>query len=367
MPKLFEIFGYPVEDNSKEAQQNRIQARCPFMDRDCDGGGNRYLSQIDLSKNSQLKVLYPNRNVLAAGVCSIQPTTDSVPWIVCPRRLLVMGREEAGIRVHQKFTEDTVVNYAGYKKGTKLGIWSEVKMKQRSNVGETKVNIDYTFDYILMPLGSVSQYELEELLRIPWARLYKLFESGGYTIAVRNGEYFVEDCPIGYPSVIEIMTSSTSGGNKKKRTNIPMAFEDAILGKPHSAPGINYRQVWARMASQLIAKSEIALEWGGKTIWVVQDVLVDYVSENTALNVHQFLSKKTHEVNLLSFSYGNSYKSRRGILDLSEQKLYSGPMSSSTSDEPSFQDITRASTCPPLSFLIKLLAARSPMNQIIVG
>ncbi len=46
MPKLFEIFGYPIDDHSEEAEQNRRAARCPFMNRDCDGGGNRYLSQI---------------------------------------------------------------------------------------------------------------------------------------------------------------------------------------------------------------------------------------------------------------------------------------------------------------------------------
>jgi len=324
------------------------------------------MTVVGISKNRQLKTLYPKRNVLAAGVCSIQPTIDSVPWIVCPRRLLVMGREEAGRRVHQRFAEDAVVQYAGYKRGTKLGIWSEVKMKYSAEVGETKVSLDYIFDYVLVALGSISQYVLEEQLRVPWTRLHKIFQSGGYTIAIRDGEYFVEDCSIGYPSVIEIMTSSTSGGNKKKRTNIPLAFEDAILGKLHSAPGINYRQVWARMASQLIAKSEIALAWGGKTIWVVQDVLVEYISKNTALNVYQFLNTETDEVNLLSFSYGDTYKSPKGVLDLSERELYSGPISSSTADEPSFQDITRSAVCPPLSILIKLLAARSPMNQIIV-
>jgi len=45
-----------------------------------------------------------------------------------------------------------------------------------------------------------------------------------------------------------------------------MAFEDAVLGKPHQGPGINYRQVWARMVSQLVVKSEVGLAWGGKTI-----------------------------------------------------------------------------------------------------
>ena len=96
MPKLFEIFGYPISDRSEEAELNRRAARCPFMNRDCDGGGNRYLSQIDLSRNAALKAIFPDHSKVAAGVCSIQVKPDTAPWIVCPRRLLVLGRERAG-------------------------------------------------------------------------------------------------------------------------------------------------------------------------------------------------------------------------------------------------------------------------------
>ena len=57
------------------------------------------------------------------------------------------------------------------------------------------------------------------------------------------------------------------------------AFCDAVLyaagllDERGQSPGVNIRQVWARMASQLIVKSEIANEWGGSAIWVVQDAL----------------------------------------------------------------------------------------------
>lgn len=165
------------------------------------------------------------------------------------------------------------------------------------------------------------------------------------------------------------MTSSTSGGNKNVRTTIPMAFEDAILGKSHNASGINYRQVWARMVSQLIVKSEIALSWDGKTIWVVQDLLVDYICASTALNVRQFLSENTSEVNMLSFSYGTAFEITRGVVELSNPQLFADIMTSapakSSQPMPSFQDIIRAPICPPLARLIVALARRKPINKVI--
>ncbi len=338
------------------------------MGRDCDGGGNRYSSQIDLTRNRDLAAIFPNRSKLAAGVCSIQLLPDTTPWIVCPRRLLVLGRERAGTRTHQKNSESKTLNVLGYSSGTKLGVWSEVKIKYKETVNDLLISFDYTFDYVLVPIGSVSETEIVAEFGGTWNAWQRIFESGGYTIAKRGNEYFVEDCPLGTPSIIEIMTSSTSGGNKNKGNTIPMAFEDAMLNKPHNAPGINYRQVWARMASQLIAKSEIALNWNGKTIWVVQDVLVDYISATTALNVRQFLTENTSEVNLLSFSYGTDFKDSSGVIDLSDVELFAGQISSVPRDvqKPSFQDIVRSPICPPLSSLKKSLAKRSPMNQVFV-
>ncbi len=369
MPKIFEIFGYPIDDLSEEAELNRRAARCPFMNRDCDGGGNRYLSQIELSRNAALKAIFPDHSKVAAGVCSIQVKADTAPWIVCPRRLLVLGRERAGERTRQKNTEIETLRLLGYPSGTRLGVWTEVKLKYTSVVNDVKMSFDYTFDYLLMPIASVSQSEIERATNQPWSKLQRIFQNGGYAIAKRGSEYYVEDCPTGVPSIIEIMTSSTSGGNKTVRTTIPMAFEDAMLGKPHNAPGINYRQVWARMVSQLIVKSEIALSWGGKTIWVVQDLLVDYICASTALNVQQFLSVDTSEVNMLSFSYSAALEVPRGVLELSNHQLFAGLMASTLADSsqpmPSFQDIIRAPTCPPLHRVIASLARRKPINQVI--
>jgi len=164
---------------------------------------------------------------------------------------------------------------------------------------------------------------------------------------MRNGETYVEDFPVGLPVIVEVMTSSTSGGNKKKRSCIPQAFEDCMLGIPHMVPGINYRQVWARMASQLIVKSQAAMAWGGKTIWVLQDLLADYISTSTALDLHKFVAEHTDEVNILAYSYGDKYRQteKSKTVSLDDSTLYAGSIrtNSDAENKPCFQDIVLAS------------------------
>jgi len=167
------------------------------------------------------------------------------------------------------------------------------------------------------------------------------------------------------------MTSSTSGANKNKRSQIAQAFEDAMLNKSHKGPGINYRQVWACMASQLLVKSEVALSWQGVAIWVVQDVLVDYISESTGLNVRNFLNDKVNEVNMLSFSYGESAGLRpQGIIDLPIVELFSGSVAPVDREKveaiPSFIDIIRLPIQPPISKLIRLLTDGGPVQHYLL-
>lgn len=365
MPKIFEVFGYPLSVQNPDAIKARQNALCPFMGGDCDGGGNRYLSQVDLTKNSQLQSIFPKHSKVPAGACSIQLKDNESPWIVCPRRLLVLGREKAIGRAHQTEAENEVIRLLGYSKGTKLGVWSEVILKFDEKVEGISKSFDYTFDYITMPIGRVKLADLAKSVG-NLEVLKSKFENAGYAIALREGEYFVEDCPIGIPSIVEIMTSSTSGGNKTKRTTIPQSFEDAILGKKHEAPSINKRQVWARMVSQLIVKSEVGIHWGGKTLWLIQDNLAQYISESTALDLQKFLSINASEVNMLSFSYGSQYKNPSDVINLRDHELYAGNISSSVATKPSFQDMIRAPIKPDVKRLVARLAESKPVSQFIV-
>ena len=366
MPKIYEIFGYPISDRSPAAETNRKKAWCPFMDAPCDGGGNRYLSHIDSSKDPYLKEYFKSKNKIPSGVCSIQLHKNESPWIVCPRRLLCLGRDDSGQRKNQGFAEALLLKKCPYPIGTKLGVWSEMKIKYSQSDKMRTKHFDYTFDYIIMPVSQVEGETLSQLLNEPWNKLRKTLEEAGYSLSKRNGKDFVEAFPAGIPTIVEIMTSSTSGGNQKKRSTIPMAFADAIKGIDHMAPGINYRQVWARMVSQLIVKSEVALEWGGNTIWILQDKLIDYISNSTALDIHAFLSEKLSEVNILGLSYGDSFTPKSGVIELREGVLFAGPIGPKFSvvAEKSFQDMVKAPICPPKELLLKLLAKRNPTRII---
>jgi hypothetical protein len=332
------------------------------MNEQCDGGGNRYSSQVYLTAVHPLSVVFQGMNDVPSGVCSIQTKAGETPWIVCPRRLLALGRENSGPRRWQAYAERKTLSYLKYDSGIRLGIWPEVKLKYKDN----NRSFDYTFDYLVAPIGPVALAILSETLRIREVTLRNNLQNAGYSFAQRGIETFVEDFPHGAPSLIEIMTSSTSGGNKKERTTIAMAFEDAILLKEHFAPGINYRQVWARMVSQLIVKSEVALAWGGKTIWVVQDRLVEYICKSTALDIKSFLSEHPHEVNMLSFSYGDINQTKSGVIDLAESTLYAGPISANGRGQtPSFQDMIRTPLRPSRERLFSLLTKQTPKNIII--
>ena len=59
MPKIYELLGYPVDDNSPAVIESRKQAYCPFISDLCDGGGNRFMSDIDLREHDELKELFP--------------------------------------------------------------------------------------------------------------------------------------------------------------------------------------------------------------------------------------------------------------------------------------------------------------------
>lgn len=370
MPKIYELLGYPINDNSPDVVESRKRAYCPFISDMCDGGGNRFMSDIDLREHDELKALFPGLTRVPSGVCSIQISDDTEPWIICPRRLLYMGRK-ANPAVLRGETQTRLLEKCGFPKGTEIGIWAEVKVKYTNDTEDDDTSaFDYTFDYVLMPLGRVNQAQAIAASGIEWIVLQKHLRDSGHTFARRNGEIYIEDFPVGTPVIVEVMTSSTSGGNKKKRSCIPQAFEDCMLGKPHLAPGINYRQVWARMASQLIVKSQAAMAWNGKTIWVLQDLLAEYISSSTALDLHKFISEHTDEVNILAFSYGDNYKHTQDsqTVSLDNSVLYAGPIRAGNSGEPQpcFQDIVLASVCPPQSVLVAALSKKAMANRLTI-
>ncbi len=372
MSKIFELFGHRLDAWNGNAADNRAKAWCPFMGAECDGGGNRYSSAINLDKAPALRPFFPEKKVVQAGVCSLRLKEGYQPWIVCPRRLLSL-RTLSGTD-YQNHVKRHLLRYAGLAVGQKHRAWSEVKMKVATVTEDDECKwFDYTFDYVIAGTRRMSLKSVAELLKITERKTRSRLEDNGFTLVWQDNELWIDDAPSDPITIIEIMTSSTSGGDKKKRTQIAMAFEDAVInGANHKAPIINYRQVWARMVSQLFVKSQVSLAWGGKTIWLLQDVLTDYISASTALNLSRYLSEHASEINILALGYGNFdvAADESGIIEIKDAKFFSGPIAENRHGEKEpggFVDIIKIGAAPPKQHLWRSLLLKAPAGHLTVS
>ncbi len=301
---MAEIYGHPF--GSKEANAAITNALCRFTGEQCDGGGNRDMARIQLDSDSGIRARFSPeviaKKIVSCAICSVNMKQG--PQIICPRRLLNFGNN--GYSVHQEATVKLLCKIAGFSSGASVKFWTEMSL----NFTEGAKRFQYRLDYLLR----------EELL----------------------------DGTLGSPIIVEIMTCSTSGGNKNLGTDIQTAFRRSLLAAPDdviACPGINIRQVWARMASQLVVKSEAAIAWGGKTIWVVQDTLANYMGNNTGLDISAMETTTSGEVNVISCNADQN----------KTPTLFSGPISPSGDLEASFSDILRAPFLPSTTdFLEKI-------------
>ena len=304
---------------------------------------------------------------MQAGVCSLRLREGDQPWIVCPRRLLSLRAQTQS--EYQAHVREQLVKYAELEPGRAYRVWSEVKIKvETTNDKHEAKSFDYTFDYIIAGSGRKRLSEIAELIGKGEKATLSIAETGGYTIAMRGGEHWIDDFPADPIILVEIMTSSTSGGDKKKRTQISMACEDAILHPlDHNGPGINYRQVWARMVSQLIVKSQVGLAWDGKTFWLLQDVLAHYISNTTALDLSQYIAEHPNEVNILAFGYGElDDKDAEPIAKLEDSTFYSGPITENSSERQSkgFVEIVKIGAPPDKDHLWRSLFKKVPCGNL---
>jgi hypothetical protein len=337
------------------------------MDAECDGGGNRYLSALDLRKTSRLKQYFPGKDVVQSGVCSLRLRDGEQPWIVCPRRLLSLrAQTHSGYQGHVRAQ---LAKYAELDPSRTYRVWSEVKMKiETTNEDEEAKSFDYTFDYIIAGSGRRKLSEIAALIGKREGAASSIAEANGYTIAVSNGEHWIDDFPADPIIIVEIMTSSTSGGDKKKRTQVSMACEDAIIDPAkHNGPGINYRQVWARMVSQLIVKSQVGLSWNGKTFWLLQDVLAQYISNTTALELSRYIAEHPNEVNILAFGYGDiDRKDAEPITKLEDSTFYAGPITEDSREGQTkgFVEIVKIGAPPDKEHLWRSLFKKAPCGNL---
>jgi len=366
MSKIFELYGYRLDCWNAEASANREKAWCPFMGAECDGGGNRYLSALDISKNPKLKKFFPGKKIVQAGVCSLRLRDSEQPWIVCPRRLLSLKGQRSNYQTHVR---EQLFNYSDLEQGKLYRAWSEVKMKvETTNDDDEAKSFDYTFDYVITGSGRKKLSEVATLVGKGLGATQKMAEANQYTLASRKSELWIDDFPSDPIVIVEVMTSSTSGGDKNKRTQIAMACEDAVVSpENHYAPGINYRQVWARMVSQLIVKSQVGLAWNGKTIWLLQDLLAQYISSTTALDLSKYIAQHSDEVNILAFGYGEiDAKPSAPIIELHDSTFYAGPITENADNSVSkgFVEIIKIGAPPEKEHLWRALFKKKPCGNI---
>jgi hypothetical protein len=361
MPTIFELFGFPVDDRSQEVEMIRKSRQCPFMEATCDGGGNRYQTKIKLTSQEPLTD-YFNRDVteVIPGVCSIQSGEDI--WVVCPRRLFAAKFDEQGLprvnRAIQRHEFDLLIQ-SGLPTETDIGAWSEVSLKHR--VADAEVN--YHFDYVLAPLVEISLKNLlghddfsgstKEDLRA----LIRAATKSGYFYGIKEN---FADIPIPLPDlsslfILEVMTASTSGSNTENSTDMRSAFRNALLISEHTSPGINKRQVWGRMVTQLFAKTALAYEWNGRTIWVIQEALLQNIELTTRLKTIDIPSNPQRNISLVTMHYLTRIDGKK---EMSLKSTIEGDVGMDFDGSNSFMDILLPKLAPPKIELLKAILRR---------
>jgi len=195
----------------------------------------------------------------------------------------------------------------GLPQGVELGVWPEVHLSYSIDDSD----IQYRFDFVIAQLfHNVTLGELFDYYNVTDESekddLINSARRGDWLFGRVDRETQMKVAPkLDSPFIVEVMTASTSGSNRRKRTDIASAFEDAILSDNHEGPGINKRQVWGRMATQLFAKSALAEAWGGQALWFVQGELIHAIESTTQLSISESDTAEESTVNFVWLDYKN--------------------------------------------------------------
>lgn len=309
MPKFYEIYG---QDPTTYVRENNVSyAKCPFIDSECDGGGNRHQTKVRIDSGSPLRSFYSETiNKIIPAVCSIEYGNGNSEenWVVCPRRLLGFKNDTQSkplVNNALKEHEKQALRAVGLVPGIEYGVWPEVYLQYKDD----GVSINYHFDFVIAPfLQNMSLLDVATALSIDsteeYSELKKCANTGKY-ISGKNGDTVKLSVfpDISSPIIIEIMTASTSGSNEENETSIPLAFRNCLCGTDYTGPGINKRQVWGRMATQLFAKTALTSTWGGKTVWLVQDQLLKDICLTTKLKIVDGSVSSDDFITFLSMGY----------------------------------------------------------------
>ena len=155
--------------------------------------------------------------------------------------------------------------------------------------------------------------------------------------------------------ILEVMAASPSGSEAEKSTDIRSAFRNYLLGAEHTSPGINKRQVWGRMVSQLFAKAALANEWKGRTIWVIQDSLLQNIERTTRLNTKAVSSHPERNISLVVMEYRQN---AMGTKEIDYQTTINGDAGIDFAGSHTFTDILLPKFAPPKIELLQAIMRR---------
>jgi hypothetical protein len=239
-PTTAEVYTFPPNAQTPNAIAARTNCLCRFRGPglECEQTNNRGQTAIlRLDQYPDLLARY-QRQTIPLGVCSVMDAKG--PWIVCPNRLFYTGPASP-------LLEHSIYHSWGFNPGDSLAMWREVRInnKKRSKV------FNYNFDYVFRRVIDAKKMIYDDV-----------------------------------PFMIEVMSCSTSGGGIS--ADFAEALGSIIPARPRGGPTLNKRQVLGRMMSQLVAKAEVVHNWGGKTIWIVQDLFWSYVNETTGFDMDEF-------------------------------------------------------------------------------
>jgi hypothetical protein len=358
MPKFFELYGKPVAESQNRARNGQLDHICPYTNVICDGGGNRHQTKLSPDqRNDTSHCFLTTTDRLIPSVCSIDYGAEQ--WVVCPRRLF--GFVDSGSPPQNQVLhnhEREALLAMGLPPKIPLGIWSEVYLKYSENEGQDETVINYHFDYVVVPI--------EKDVLLHQVLVQNEFHASGDEKTIRRdlrkawGNNGSKEIRVPYspdassPVIIEVMTASTSGSNRQKGTDIASSFCKALLNNEYQCPGINKRQVWGRMATQLFAKTALAESWGGQTYWLIQEQFLRNIEETTRLNLSRIPKTKAGNINFGLFGYGN--ESQLGF-----NRLVEATSGIEVNGSDSCVDILLPKMYPPKKELLRSLLRNRPV------
>ncbi|WP_182212501.1 NotI family restriction endonuclease [Stenotrophomonas acidaminiphila] len=327
MAKIAELFGWRVDEEALlEPHANWLTCNCPFTGKVCDVSANRgdraYFDPNGPAITDDDRAIYAKHYTATRtplGICTVSTKrrfeAKSKPWIICPKRMMELHTSPPVMLPEVKAL-------IPIKPGADVRCWWEFKFASSDDSEENELAgrfFEFTFDYILM--------------EVDWS------EGGDHPKL------------IGAPYILEIMTSSTRGGGLTEHMADVLALRDqrSLRGAVKSPYTPNYRQVFGRMASQLFAKSEAAASWGGKTIWILQDVLLEYIQQTTAFRPEPFMDKKDGNVNMVVYRMDENPQTKQ--YDLAYDKTLVGNSRVDDAAAPDFTSMLGIGHIPSLDLL----------------